>query len=167
MKRGTPPFTPPYDGYANANTYRPLSDFGGRWNHWAFIKSPLQLAVYCNGSLVAHTDANNQGGDPNALVKGPLFRLPVGSFRIGTRGDNWAMWNGRLDDFQVYDYALSPAEVAYLATDGAGHIFLPLVSPANLNTDGVASPATDPNQIVNFGDLAIMGKQWHTQQLWP
>jgi hypothetical protein len=74
---------------------------------------------------------------------------------------------GKIDDFKVYDYALSAEEVAYLATDGTGHLLLPLTSPANFNKDGSTSPNTDANQKVNFGDLAIMEQQWHTQILWP
>jgi hypothetical protein len=145
----------------------PLADFGGRWNHWAFVKEPHAISFYCNGTLVGHeadTDSNQSGG-LDQHIYGPLFTPPATSFAIGTRW--WAYWAGGIADFQVYDYALSPAEVAYLATDGTGHIILPLVSPANLNTDGVALPTKDPNQIVDFRDLAIMGKQWHTQILWP
>ncbi len=133
-------------------------DYGGKWNHWAFTKSDYSLKVYYNGTLIGHCDANGQPGDPNANAYGPLFDSNVGAFRIGTSGSNWGMWNGRIDDFQVYDYCLSDAEVAYLATDGIGSIFIPLISPANINTDGGLS--TDANQIVNFGDFAILGQQW-------
>jgi hypothetical protein len=143
----------------------PPANYGGRWNHWAFVKAPHTLSWYCNGSLIrqeADTDAN--AGDPN--ISGPLFPLPVSAFTIGLGGwgGNWA---GYIDDFQVYDYALSAEEVAYITTDGTGHVVLPLASLANFNKDGSTSPMTDPNQIVNFGDLAIMCKQWHTQILWP
>jgi hypothetical protein len=89
----------------------------------------------------------------------------VSTFRIGARGGNWGMWNGYVDDFQVYDYALSPAEVAYLATNGTGTIMVPLVSKANLYLDG--GTAGDANQIVNFEDLSVMGIEWHTINLWP
>ena len=146
---------------------QPLASFGGRWNHWAFVKEPHAISFYCNGNLVGHeadTDSNQSGG-LDQHIYGPLFTPPATNFTIGTR--SWAWWVGRIADFQVYDYALSAEEVAYLATDGTGHIVLPLVSPANFNTDGVALPAKDPNQIVDFRDLAIMGKQWHTQILWP
>jgi len=120
------------------------------------------MSMYLNGQLIKYADANGQPGDPNAGVYGPLFNKAVGAFRIGTRGTNWAYWIGRMDDFQVYDYALSQAEVQWLVTDGTGYVFLPLVSPANIKADG-----TPIQQIVNFGDLAIMGQQWHTQILWP
>jgi hypothetical protein len=147
---------------------RPSGDFGGRWNHWAFVKEPSSMKIYINGTLVASRDANGLTGDPNVGVYGPLCADPnVTAFRIGTRGGNWGMWNGYIQDFQMYDYALSAGEAAWLATDGSGHVFLPLVSPANINTDGSVDPLHDINQIVNFGDLAIMGKQWHTTILWP
>jgi hypothetical protein len=146
---------------------RPESDFGGRWNHWAFVKSPSSMALYLNGNLLRQSDANQQTGDPNVNVYGPLFDPNVGSFRIGTRGGNWGMWNGYIQDFQVYDYNLTPAEVAYLATDGEGEVFLPLVSPANINKDGAATPELDVNQIVDFRDMAIMCNEWHTIKLWP
>jgi hypothetical protein len=142
--------------------YRPWLDFGGRWNHWAFVKEPYRMLIFCNGQMVAHTDANGQPGDPNVNVYGRLFSMPVGAFYIGCRNPGWELWSGKLDDFQVYDYALSAEEVAYLATDGTGRIFRPLVSPANLKK------GDDPNtEIVNFGDFAIMAQDWHVQVLWP
>jgi hypothetical protein len=153
--------------FISVSGYRPLMDFGGRWNHWAFVKSPYQMAVYLNGQMIGHTDANDMPGDPNFNVQGPLFSMPVGAFYIGCRNPGWAMWSGKIDDFQVYDYALAPEEVAYLATYGTGHIFLPLASSANLKVDGVNGNQSDPNQIVNFGDLAIMGQDWHKRVLWP
>jgi hypothetical protein len=139
-----------------------VGDFGGKWNHWAMTKDDYSLRVYHNGVLMGHYDANNLPGDPNINAYGRLFVMPAGSFRIGTRGGNWGMWNGYIQDFQTYDYCLSDGEVANLALDGGSSIFVPLVSPANLKT------GADPNtEIVNFGDLAIMGQQWHTMILWP
>ena len=141
----------------------PVNYFGGRWNHWAAIKDAGSntMLVYGNGSLVGTATGANT----------PLFTLPVQSIRIGMRGQsnaNWGKWSGKVQDFKVYDYALDANEVAYDATNGNGVVgFIPLVSPANINKDGAASPLTDPNQKVNFGDIAIMGKQWHTQILWP
>jgi hypothetical protein len=137
--------------------------FADGWHHWAAVKdaNTNTMFIYGNGSLV--------GTATGATT--PLFTLPVQSIRIGMRGQsyaNWGKWSGEAQDFKVYDYALDANEIAYEATDGNGVVgFIPLVSPANLNKDGAASPLTDPNQKVNFGDLAIMGKQWHTQILWP
>ena len=151
---------------ATASTFKMhISDYGGRWNHWAFTKSDYSMKVYCNGILKGYCDANGQPGDPNANVYGPLFDKNVGAFRIGTRGVNWGMWTGYIDDFQVYDYCLSAEEVAYLASDGGIRPVIQLISPANFNTDG--GLPTDANQIVNFADFAILGQEWRTTVLWP
>jgi hypothetical protein len=67
-----------------------------------------------------------------------------------------------MQDFQVYDYALTAAQIQYLATDGTGSISLPLVSTANLKSSG------NPNtEIIDFQDMSVMGDQWHKQILWP
>jgi len=153
---------PTYNTGISASAYLPMINFGGRWNHWAFVKSPYSLQVYCNGNLVAHNDANGIAGDPNAAVYGPLFPMPNGDIHIGTRGHNWAMWSGKLADFKIYNYALSAQEVQYEATDGTGSLLLPLTIRENLKVDG--TPATE---IVNLKDLALMGQQWHQQVLWP
>jgi hypothetical protein len=139
-----------------------VSDYGGKWNHWAFTKEPLSMKVYWNGNMVGNYDSNDLGGDPNINEYGPLFNKVVGSFRVGTRGGNWGMWNGYIQDFKVWDYCLSPAEVAYLATDSTGTIFIPLISHANLKSSG--NPHTET---VDFQDLSVMGDQWHQLKLWP
>jgi hypothetical protein len=150
-------------------TYRPLIDFGGRWNHWAWVKTNTNqyghygsLKIYCNGELIAEADATGQTGDPNAGATGPLTEAP-GAIHIGTRGANWAMWSGYMQDFQIYDYALSTEEIEYLATDGTGSRVIPFPLKYNLFTD----PGGLAAQIVNFEDLSVMGSQWHTVQLWP
>jgi hypothetical protein len=136
------------------------SYFGGKWNHWAAVKSePNTLIVYCNGSEVVRAT----GADIEAA---PFFTLPIQSFRLGLRGGswaNWGKWSGEMQDFKVYDYALDANEVAYEATDGTGVVkFVPLVSNANFKSSG------DPNtEIVNFSDLSVMGSQWHQIKLWP
>ncbi len=154
--------------YGGLMTYLPLLDFGGRWNHWTWVKGGpdpngnFRMAIYQDGYNVAEVDTNGLPGDPNAAVGLPMFSTPVGSIHIGTRGTNWAMWSGKLADFQIYDYALSDAEIAYLATDGTGQLLLPLTTKANLKSSG--NPATE---IVDFQDLAVMGNEWHQIQLWP
>jgi len=139
----------------------PVNYFGDRWNHWAAVKDAGSntMLVYCNGKLV--------GTATGATT--PLFTLPVQSIRIGMRGQswaNWGKWSGKVQDFKVYDYALDANEVAYDATDGTGTVGdIPLVCNTNFNLSG--GTENDMNQTVNFGDLAIMGQQWHTLLLYP
>jgi hypothetical protein len=105
----------------------------------------------------ADTDANI--GDPN--IYGKLFTVPVSAFTIGLGGfgGNWA---GYIDDFQVYDHALSQAEIDYLATDGTGTLLIPLVTSSNLKSSG--NPHTET---IDFKDLAVMCQQFRQQVLWP
>jgi hypothetical protein len=146
------------------------------------------MKIYVNGVLLAHQDANGDPCDPNRGIVGPLIvpplPLPTGpgwvqgldAFMLGERGGNswfnWGNWVGRIDDFQLYDYALTAAEVEWLATDSTcasctASVYVPLVSTANLKLDGVNGSQSDPNQIINFGDMAIMENEWHTLLLYP
>jgi hypothetical protein len=146
--------------YAAASAALPEYDFSGRWNHFAFTKSANEMIIYCNGVVVG--DVNTAD---DADVFGPLFNKNVGAFRIGTLGGNWGMWAGYIDDFEVYDYCLSAAEVAYLASDGDYcHIIPidPIVQKANLKKSNI--PGTE---IIDFQDFAILGQQWRTEILWP
>jgi len=149
----------------------PLLDFGGRWNHWVFTKQTnvsasvtSRMAIYQNGHMIAHVDANGLPGDPNAFAGGKLWNTDRGltRFVIAQRGDNWSEWAGWIADFQVYDYGLSDAEIAYLATDGTGSRLLPLSTPANLVSTGAGA-----DQVINFADLAEMCSEWRNTVLWP
>jgi len=104
-------------------------------------------------------DSDSNSGDPN--ISSPLYTLPVSEFSLARYG--WGgTWVGRIADFQVYDYALSSAEVAYLATDGTGSLTLKLNNPANLKKSGIAA-----TEIVDLKDLAVICQQWRQQILWP
>ena len=55
----------PNDGFSLGPSTS-AENYGGRWNHWAFVKAPHAVSWYCNGYLLrqeADTDAN--AGDPN------------------------------------------------------------------------------------------------------
>lgn len=133
-----------------AGRHRDKSDWTGRWNHWAFTKDIRAVAdgrtgcmeIYLNGELydrLTGTDAPITG---------------ITSFEIGS---GWyGGYDGLIDDVQIYNYALSAAEVAYVATDGAG-LFERPASAADLNTDGE----------VDFRDLATLAAEWLQDELWP
>jgi hypothetical protein len=62
-----------------------------------------------------------------------------------------------MDDFKIYDYALSQAEIVGAATNG-GDLFVPLPRPAiDLYEDGR----------VDFGDYAVLANDWLEDSLWP
>jgi len=125
-------------------------EWTGRWNHWAFTKDTAAgpggkglMCVYLNGVLY----------DSRSGTSSPIERIK--SFQIGS---GWyGHYDGLIDDFQIYDYALSEAEVAYLASDGTGR--LPWDSGLAADLDGSSN--------VDFGDFAILADEWLESQLWP
>jgi hypothetical protein len=133
-----------------SGSHRYKSEWAGRWNHWAFVKNCQGgpngrglMQIFLNGVLYdSRTDANS-----------PIS--PVTSFMIGS---GWyGGYDGLIDDFRIYDYALSQPEVAYIATNGTGIFDQPLMSPADLSADGR----------INLKDFAILADNWLNERLWP
>ncbi|MEN6425220.1 MAG: LamG domain-containing protein [Phycisphaerales bacterium] len=133
-----------------AGRHRDKSDWTGRWNHWAFTKDTRtivggrtgRMEIYLNGELYDRLTGSDT----------PITGIT--SFEIGS---GWyGRYDGLIDDVQIYNYALSAAEVAYAATDGAG-LFEKPASAADLNADGE----------VDFRDLATLAGEWLQDELWP
>jgi hypothetical protein len=134
-----------------AGRHQDKSEWTGRWNHWAFTKDIRvgpdghkgRMEIYLNGTLY---DRRTGTGTPIADII---------SFEIGT---GWyGRYDGLIDDFRIYDYALSPAEIAHVATRGTGILPQPPDLLTDLNADGT----------VNFRDLAMLATQWLQSGLWP
>ena len=80
----------------------------GSWAHWAFTKNATTgfMNIYHNGSLW-----HSAGGKTMAMPATNTFDfLHIG----GTSNSLWD-WEGTLDDFRLYDHALSAGEVTALA----------------------------------------------------
>ncbi len=128
-----------------AGWHRDEREWAGRWNHWAFVKdsSTATMEIYLNGVLYDRrmgTDSPIEG---------------ITSFEIGA---GWyGRYDGLIDDFRIYDYALAPEEVAYVASAGTGLLEQALAPPADL----------DGNGTVDLGDYAILASQWRDAQLLP
>ncbi|MHC4556233.1 MAG: LamG domain-containing protein [Planctomycetota bacterium] len=133
-----------FDNRLSGN-HRYQSEWSGRWNHWAFTKDAQagKMQIFLNDTLL----------DSRTGATSPISAIT--SFEIGS---GWyGGYDGLIDDFRIYDYALSQAEIAYVATNGTGIFDLPLMIPADLHPD---------NQI-NFIDFAILADNWLENQLWP
>jgi hypothetical protein len=80
-----------------------------------------------------------------------------------------------LSDFRLYHYALSQAEIAYLATDSDGDyvgepsLYVPLDIGQNLQgkvgDQGVYNPANI--DIIDFNDFSNVARMWLHKQYWP
>jgi len=125
--------------------HRSKAEWTGRWNHWAFTKDANTgtMKVFLNGVLY---DSRIGAGSP---ITG------ISSFEIGS---GWyGRYDGLLDDFRIYDYALSQPEVAYIVTNGTGIFDLALLSPADLY----------PDDRIDLRDLALLATEWLDSRLWP
>lgn len=79
----------------------PTSWFSGRWNHWVLTKDSKAgiLRIYCNGILWLESTSAFK----------PFYG--VTQFYIGG-GNAAGAFGGRIDDFRVYNYALTAEEIA-------------------------------------------------------
>jgi hypothetical protein len=85
-----------------------------------------------------------------------------GSASAGMASDMEAdNFNGRIDSVRIYDYPLSQAEAAYLATNGTG--IRPIVSVANFYDEELPAKKT-----INFKDFAVLAEEeWLEKTYWP
>lgn len=121
------------------------SDFAGQWNHYAFVKNALTgfQGMYINGVMVS-------GGFGNTgTVDG-----------IGQMWINDGLWSGRVDEFRIYDRALSQGEIIDLA--GLASVSQPVVSNGLF-----ALPDLDGDDDVDVFDLEIMAENWLIKPIFP
>jgi hypothetical protein len=116
----------PYDG-------DPVLPVGG-WAHVAATFDGTTATFYLNGKATG-SGSFSFGSDTQATV---VFGA------CEQNGGN--PFNGDLDEIRIYDYALSAAEVFYLAEPAV-----------DLNNDNK----------VNFADFAILADAWLDELLWP
>ncbi|HUT45263.1 MAG TPA: LamG domain-containing protein [Sedimentisphaerales bacterium] len=133
-----------FDNRLSGN-HRYASEWFGRWSHWAFTKDAETgtMQIFLNSVLYDSRDGTNS----------PISGIT--SFEIGS---GWyGGYDGLIDDFRIYDYALSQPEIAHVATNGTGIFEQTLMTPADLNGD---------NQI-DFADFALIADHWLENQIWP
>ena len=126
---------------------------GNNWRHYSVVKDAAEwlMRIYDNGLVVAQSQ--------EAFV--PMDGGSAGPTKIGATGDgDYGYYKGRLDDFRVYDYALTHAEVLYLAAGNFVEMFQPLtpaLSRADFNEDGK----------INFRDYVFVADAWLSEYMWP
>jgi hypothetical protein len=133
-----------FDNKINGN-HRYPSEWMGRWNHWAFTKDAEAgvMQIFLNGRLY----------DSRTGTYSPISGIT--SFEIG---NGWyGGYDGLIDDFRIYDYALTQPEIAYIATNGTGIFDQMLLTPADLNGD----------KKIDFSDFALLADHWLENQNWP
>jgi len=126
------------------------------WEHYAFVRNDSNLAIYVNGLLEEISDSN---GTPMATPE--LLYLGMGADRSPASTDGTHDgFTGNMDDWKIFDYALSAQEIAHIASDGYG-IFL-MESRVNLYDEEAAG-----KRAVNLRDYALLVQDWLQELLWP
>ena len=120
----------------------------GYWNHYAFVKNSNTglMRIYCNGVVVAERMDSFNSLEP---VRNAAFDIGA---MIAHKND----YIGKMDDFKIYDYALSESEIVGAAS-GGGDLYIALKSPGDLYDDGR----------IDFKDFAIAMDNWLREELWP
>jgi hypothetical protein len=116
--------------------------------HFALVDEGSQTTVYADGRIVALA--------PRNLATSGVIPFRIGNYNVANYFD------GRIDDVRIYNYGLSQAEVAYIASDGSGTLHLPILSIAE-----VYQGETPGNQWINFNDYALISDKYLEQVLWP
>ena len=134
-----------------AGDHRSIEEWSNRWNHWVFTKD-------------THSGPEAQAGEMRIYLNGVLYDsksgtvAPIEDITEFTIGSGWyGGYDGLIDDFQIYDYALSEAEAAYLASEGTG--VLPHLAALAADLDAATGST--------WGDFSILAEQWLSHGLWP
>ena len=91
-------------GYDRINKAASPADYADAWIHWAFVKNADtgEQKIYRNGMPWL------SGSDKVKPMTG------VTAFTLGANDDT-AFWNGSMDEFHLYNKALTQAEILWLA----------------------------------------------------
>jgi hypothetical protein len=130
---------------------------------------PVSIAVVYDveeATSIVYVDGINVGTivDPNVpdpcddtvLIGGTLnWAFPGIDIEI-------ANFNGEIDNFRIYDSALTLGEVMYLVTGSEDPIPMPVDEQANIVVDGAFG-----ENIINLPDYATFASDWMDEKLWP
>ncbi|UCG57701.1 MAG: hypothetical protein JSU70_22905 [Phycisphaerales bacterium] len=153
------------------------------WHHLAFVLRDTGTDT-CNGEFYADGTLIHEFVD-RPRHYGSARSVNLGSWNAG----NSPFMPGSFDEFRVYDYALSAAEIKFLAGVAGGveptdkmlvyydfddvsglaahnsstYVFdRPLLTAAELY-----GAEAEGSRTVNFMDFAVLAETWLEQQLWP
>ncbi len=100
-------------GYDRINKLMAANEIDNTWNHWAFVKNQAsgEMFIYKNGALWhSGTGKNRSVGYVHRLV-------------LGANMSNTNIWKGSVDEFKIYNAALSAATIQnnYLKKTDSNH----------------------------------------------
>ncbi|MBN1392051.1 MAG: LamG domain-containing protein [Sedimentisphaerales bacterium] len=128
----------------------------GRWTHLAAAVDGNAATLYINGQEVA---SGAFTFDPNADAS-----MAIGNVCGVNGGETTQTFNGDLDEVRIYNRALTPSEIAYIAdtTPLDGWLTVPVPSPAE-----VWKGEPEGQRIINFRDFAMIANLWLEEDMYP
>ncbi|MGB2809534.1 MAG: LamG domain-containing protein, partial [Sedimentisphaerales bacterium] len=135
----------------------------GEWHHVAGLRDVNDLRLYIDGLTDDDwVEPLPAGYDLSGTHQHNAYIGVITDNRDpnGTTLEKWLQ--GSVDDVRIYDYALSPEEVAYLGTNGAATLHIPIPSPAD-----VYKGEPEGSQWINLKDYSLIASQYLEEILWP
>ncbi len=133
-----------------------LDPYIGTWIHLAVTFDGATARVYVNGVEVIS----------GTFVLANMVDASMGIGNTHGAGNTGSeeVFNGQIDEVQIYNRALSVDEVRYLAdlTPGDGELYVPVPSQADFSSDEPAGQKS-----INLKDLGALGLWWWMDQTWP
>jgi hypothetical protein len=142
-----------------------MDNYLGRWTHFA-VTFPHPSGDPCDVNDFARLYINGREVASGAFTFGPntVASMAIGN-TTGVNGDAQNQtFNGDLDEVRIYNRALEPNEIAYLAdtTPGDSELHIPVPSAAEVyNKEPVGQ------QLVNYKDFALVAERWLEEDLYP
>ncbi len=131
----------------------------GQWVHVAVTLGNNVGKLYVNGALA----------DTGSITIKPTDFLHGNSFIGDSQWPNDPFYDGRIDEFQIYNHVLDAVAIAGLADSGArapvfaaSPISKPVASPNQSYVDSIAGSATDPNPGTEPTFSKVGGPRWLT-----
>jgi hypothetical protein len=131
------------------------------WVHYAFVKDATAaggegvMRIYQNGRIVAELSGTTGLFMPNVGDATQSY-FTIGAWQWYGQPSTGGYYAGSMDEFRLYNRALSQGEVMTLAR--VNTLYQPVVSSAEVTGDN----------IVNFKDFAVVAAKWLANPLlWP
>ncbi|NIS49767.1 MAG: LamG domain-containing protein, partial [Phycisphaerae bacterium] len=122
------------------------------WHHLAITYDGTTIRYYADG---VELDTDPGKSNDRNLVHADRVH-------VGKRATSNLCFPGSVDDARVYSTVLSESEIAYLATQGAPTLHVPIQSIAD-----VYQGEAPGSQWINFNDYALIADKYLEQILWP
>jgi hypothetical protein len=132
----------------------------GRWSHIAATLDGNTATLYINGGPVnTGVWRFSNGPDPDIFLT-LLCTMDINAWPNACPESYY----GYIDEVRIYDRALEPNEIAYLAdsTPNDGYLQIPVPSAAEIYVDEPVG-----QQMVNFKDFALVANKWLEEDMFP